>query len=120
MVTADALPGPLVCELPARVELRPERTAPHLLDGEWRPRTADLGQELPALIAALEDRWPGITRVTVSGAPWLRHPASVVVDGRAVHISRLRSFRTPPTICLLSYGVGRCDLLITPAGHPAD
>jgi Family of unknown function (DUF5994) len=119
MVSTDAVAGPQACGLPARLELRPARTGPHLLDGEWRPRSADLGLELPPLVAALEDRWPGITRVTVSGPQWLRHPASVMAGGNEVHIRRLRSSRTPPTICLLSYGVGRCDLLITFAGHSA-
>jgi hypothetical protein len=40
----------------------------------------------------------------------------VVVGGREVHINRLRASPGPETICLLSYGVGRCDLLVTARG----
>jgi hypothetical protein len=103
-------------EFPARLEMLPARTGPHRVDGTWWPRSADLGRELTGLVAALEDRWPGITRVTVSGDRWLPGPESVVVGGREVHVNRLRASPEPGTICLLSYGVGRCDLLVAAPG----
>lgn len=102
-------PGP-----PARLTLLP--TGPHRLDGTWWPRSHDLGRELPALLAALEERWPGITRVTVSRSMWRARPESLLVGGRVVHINRSAALPRPHTICLLSYGVGRCDLLVVSPG----
>lgn len=107
-------------DLPARVTLRPADGGPHRFDGTWWPRSHDLSRELPALIAALEHRWPGITRVTVSRTMWRIRPDSVTVGDREVHINPSVAVPRPHTICLLSYGVGRCDLLITAPGTQAD
>lgn len=107
-------------DLPARVILRPADDGPHRFDGTWWPRSHDLSRELPALIAALEHRWPGITRVTVSRPMWRIRPDSVTVSGREVRINRSVAVPHPHTICLLSYGVGRCDLLVTPPGVHSD
>ena len=106
-------------DLPARVTLLPPECGPHRLDGTWWPRSHDLSRELPALIAALVHRWPGITRVTVSCTMWRIRPDSVRVGDREVHINRSAAIPNPHTICLLSYGVGRCDLLVTPPGAQA-
>lgn len=105
--------------LPARVVLRPPGGGPQRLDGTWWPRSHDLSRELPGLIAALEHRWPGITRVTVSRTMWRVRPDSVTVGDREVHINRSAAIPHPHTICLLSYGVGRCDLLVAPPGTQA-
>jgi hypothetical protein len=106
-------------DLPARVALRSPGGGPQRLDGTWWPRSHDLSRELPALIAALEHRWPRITRVTVSRTMWRIRPDSVTVGDREVHINRSAAIPHPHTICLLSYGVGRCDLLVAPPGTQA-
>ena len=105
-------------ELPARITLRPPDQGPHRLDGTWWPRSHDLRRELPSLIEALEQRWPGITRVTVSRAMWRIRPDSVTVGDHEVRIDRSGAIPHPHTICLLSEGVAvnRCDLLVTPPG----
>jgi hypothetical protein len=40
----------------------------------------------------------------------------MLLGGRVVHIKRSAAAPRPNTICLLSYGVGRCDLLVVPPG----
>lgn len=102
--------------LPARIALRPPDDSLHRIDGTWWPRSYDLSRELPALITALEPRWPGITRVTVSRMMWRIRPDSLTVGDREVHINRSVTIPYPHMICLLAYGVGRCDLLVAPAG----
>jgi Family of unknown function (DUF5994) len=102
--------------LPTRLILKERNTGPHRVDGSWWPRSHDLGKELPSLIAALEKRWPGITRVTVSRAMWRIRPEHVALGDRVVRINRSDAVPQPNTICLLSYGVGRCDLLVVPPG----
>lgn len=103
-------------DLPARLALLPPGTGLHLIDGAWWPRSHDLGRELPGLLTALEERWPRITRVTVSRSMWRVRPGTLLVDGRELHINQSESIPHPHTICLLSYGVGRCDLLVIPPG----
>lgn len=98
----------------ARLTLLPPGTGLHLIDGAWWPRSHDLGRELPGLITALEERWPHITRVTVSRSMWHVRPGTLLIDGRELHISQSESVPQPHTICLLSYGIGRCDLLVIP------
>ncbi|WP_069467134.1 DUF5994 family protein [Actinacidiphila rubida] len=114
-MTERLLPG-LPGDGPARVRLGSLDDAPQRLDGTWWPRSYDLGRELPPLIAALDSRWPGITRVTVCRTMWRIQPDSVTVGDREVHIKRSGAVPHPHTICLLAYGIGRCDLLVTPPG----
>jgi hypothetical protein len=105
---------------PTRLELLPPGTGPHRLDGAWWPRSHSLARELPGLLAALEERWPQISRVTVSRSMWRTGPAVLYVADRAVHITRSDVAHSPSAICLLSYGVGRCDLLVVPPGASSD
>jgi len=114
--TGHPAPPPRAPDLPAWLTLFPSGTGPHRLDGIWRPRSRDLTRELPALIAALEERWPGITRVTVSRSLWGPLPEYLSLGDRVLHINQSEAASRPHTICLLSYGVGRCDLLIRPPG----
>ncbi|MDX3072622.1 DUF5994 family protein [Streptomyces sp. NPDC088354] len=93
---------------------------PHGLDGVWWPRSHDLREGLPGLLAALDARWPGISRVTVSGPMWRTGPEELRFADRDVHINRSPAAARSNTICLLSYGVGRCDLLVVPPGATAD
>jgi len=102
--------------MPTRLELLPPGTGPHRLDGAWWPRSHSLVHELPGLLAALEERWPRITRVTVSRSMWRTGPGLLHLGGRALHITRSDVAHSPSAICLLSYGVGRCDLLVVAPG----
>ncbi|MFD8076756.1 DUF5994 family protein [Streptomyces sp. NPDC059718] len=107
-------------EGPVRVRLVRRDLGPHWLDGVWWPRTHDLGKGLPGLLAALDERWPGISRITVSGPMWRMGPQEIRFGGRNIHINRAAATPRPNTICLVSYGVGRCDLLVVPPGATPD
>jgi hypothetical protein len=116
-VTFTNPPRDAAREQPVRLALSGALNGPQRLDGAWWPRSHDLGECLPGLLAALEERWPGITRVTVSRAMWRHRPESVrLPDGRTVHITRSPAAPDRHTIRLVSYGVGRCDLLVVPPG----
>jgi hypothetical protein len=106
--------------LSTRLELLPPGTGPHRLDGAWWPRSHSLVHELPGLLAALEARWPRISRVTVSRSMWRTGPGLLHLGDRALHITRSDVAHSPSAICLLSYGVGRCDLLVVAPGASAE
>lgn len=106
--------------LPVRLALAGPEAVPRRIDGAWWPRTHDLRDELPSLLAALSARWGRITRVTVDAAQWLAGPGRLAVAGRVVHIKRSAAAADRGRVCLLSYGVGRCDLVVVPPHTPAE
>lgn len=99
---------------PLRLVLAPPGTAPVLIDGVWWPRSRDLTAELPALIEALDPLWGRITRVTVNPAFWPVIPRKVPVQGHVVHVGWFEAEQDPHKLLLLSYTVGRWDLLVIP------
>ncbi|MFF5365658.1 DUF5994 family protein [Streptomyces sp. NPDC013187] len=105
----DRLPS-----LSPRLSLAPIGSAPALLDGAWWPRSRDLEAELPSLTAVLEPLWGRITRVTVNPTQWPVVPHKVPVAGRVVHVGWFRDEQDPHELLLLSYHVGRWNLLVVP------
>jgi hypothetical protein len=99
---------------PLRLSLAPSGSAPALLDGAWWPRSRDLGAELPALTAVLDPLWGRITRVTVNPAHWPTVPRKVPVAGHVVKVGSFMAQQDPHQMLLLSYRVGRWDLLVIP------
>ncbi len=83
------------------------------LDGAWWPYSRDLEAELPALAAALDEPWGRITRVTVNPTRWPVVPHTVAVGARTVHVGWFTE-QDPDKLILLSYTVGRWDLLVIP------
>ncbi|MGY4387793.1 DUF5994 family protein [Streptomyces virginiae] len=106
-------PRDLAAELPARLSLTPKTTLAGQLDGAWWPRSRDLEAELPALAAALDETWGRITRVSVNPSRWPVVPRTVAVDGRVLHVGWFTE-QDPDKLILLSYTVGRWDLLVIP------
>ncbi|WP_374775269.1 DUF5994 family protein [Streptomyces sp. NBC_01310] len=106
-------PRDLAATLPARVSLTPKTTLAGRLDGAWWPRSRDLEAELPALAAALVEPWGRITRVTVNPTRWPVVPHKVAVDGRTLHVGWFAE-QHPDQLILLSFTVGRWDLLVIP------
>ncbi|MEW2296486.1 DUF5994 family protein [Streptomyces sp. NPDC006743] len=102
------------CSSPLRLVLAPLGTAPALIDGAWWPRSRDLTAELPALIAVLDPLWGRITRVTVNPTFWPVIPRKVPVRGHVVHVGWFEAEQDPHKLLLLSYTVGRWDLLVIP------
>ncbi|MFF4844246.1 DUF5994 family protein [Streptomyces collinus] len=99
---------------PPRLVLAPADTAPALIDGAWWPRSRDLAAELPALIDILDPLWGRITRVTVNPTFWPVIPRKVPVHGHVVHVGWFAAEQDPHKLLLLSYTVGRWDLLVIP------
>jgi len=100
---------------PPRLSLAPAGSAPALLDGAWWPRSLDLAAELPALVAVLDPLWGRITRVTVHPAQWPVVPRKVPVAGHVVNVGWFRAEQDPHEVMLLSYDVGRWNLLVVPS-----
>ncbi|MFD3663892.1 DUF5994 family protein [Streptomyces sp. NPDC058659] len=99
--------------LSARLSLTPKTTLTGLLDGAWWPRSRDLATELPPLVDTLEERYGRITRVTVNPTRWPVVPHKVPATGHTVHVGWFTE-QDPDKMILLSYAVGRCDLLVIP------
>ncbi|MFD3992910.1 DUF5994 family protein [Streptomyces sp. NPDC058583] len=99
--------------LSARLSLTPKTTLAGILDGAWWPRSRDLTAEIPPLADALEGLYGRITRVTVNPVRWPVVPHKVAVNGHTVHVGWFTE-QDPDKMILLSYAVGRCDLLVIP------
>ncbi|MFJ8182750.1 DUF5994 family protein [Streptomyces sp. NPDC096105] len=103
---------------PVRLSLAPAGSAPLLLDGAWWPRSRDLAAELPALASVLDPLWGRITRVTVNPAQWPAVPHKVPVAGHVVKVGWFRFEQDEHELLLLSYPVGRWNLLVVPPPTP--
>ncbi|MFF4100029.1 DUF5994 family protein [Streptomyces sp. NPDC001903] len=114
-VTFDrTAPRALAARVPARLSLTPKTTLAGRLDGAWWPHSRDLEAELPPLVAALEEPWGRVTRVTVNPTRWPVIPRGIALDGRrTLHVGRFVE-QDPDKLILLSYTVGRWDLLVIP------
>ncbi|MYV93463.1 DUF5994 family protein [Streptomyces sp. SID1034] len=99
--------------LRARLSLTPKSSLAGQLDGAWWPRSRDLEAELPPLAAALDLPWGRITHVTVNPTHWPVVPHKVPVAGHTVHVGWFTE-QHPDKMILLSYTVGRWDLLVIP------
>jgi hypothetical protein len=108
-ITKERLPS-----ASARLSLAPTGSVPGLLDGAWWPRSRDLPQEIPTLTDALDACWGRITHVTVNPAHWPVIPHKVPVTGHTVHVGWFADEQDPNKVILLSYTVGRLDLLVIP------
>ncbi|MCX5266398.1 DUF5994 family protein [Streptomyces sp. NBC_00199] len=97
-----------------RLALAPISARPALLDGAWWPRSRDLGAELPALTSTLDPLWGRITRVTVNPTLWPVIPRTVPVSGHVVKVGWFLPEQDPHELLLLSYRVGRWNLLVVP------
>ncbi|MGG8409054.1 DUF5994 family protein [Streptomyces sp. 12297] len=115
MITAleRTAPRDLAAQLPARLSLTPKTMLAGQLDGAWWPYSRDLEAELPVLVAALVEPWGRITRVTVNPSRWPVVPHTVPVAGQTLHVGWFTE-QDPDKLILLSYTVGRWDLLVVP------
>ncbi|UUU41179.1 DUF5994 family protein [Streptomyces sp. NBC_00162] len=113
ITTLDRAESLAVAMRPARLSLTPKTALAGRLDGAWWPYSRDLEAELPALAAALDEPWGRITRVTVNPTRWPAIPHTVQVAGRTLHVGWFTE-QDPDQLILLSYTVGRWDLLVIP------
>lgn len=93
--------------------LTPKTTLAGQLDGAWWPRSRNLEAELPVLVAALDETWGRITRVTVNPYRWPVIPPKVPIAGHTLHVGWFTE-QDPDKLILLSYAIGRWDLLVVP------
>ncbi|MEV0279783.1 DUF5994 family protein [Streptomyces sp. NPDC050610] len=108
-------PPPTDPAVPAvRLSLKVPGASRGLLDGAWWPRSRDLMRELPDLTDVLHPRWGRITRIAVNPAHWPVIPRKVPVRGRVVKVGWFTPELDPHKVLLLSYSVGRWDLLVIP------
>ncbi|QDO43558.1 hypothetical protein FNV62_40450 [Streptomyces sp. RLB3-17] len=98
----------------ARLSLKAPGTPRGLLDGAWWPRSRDLLRELPDLTDVLDPHWGRITRIAVNPAHWPVIPRKVPVHGHVVKVGWFTPELDPHKVLLLSYSVGRWDLLVIP------
>jgi hypothetical protein len=118
-ITSGPTPSPRQEAPPVRLSLIRPDTGPHQIDGAWWPRSRDLTEELPPLLTALNHRWGCITRVTADSSMWLASPRRIALADRVVHLNWSSAGGRRRTICLLSLGIGRVDLLVIPPGTAA-
>jgi hypothetical protein len=97
-----------------RLSLKPVSGNPSKVDGAWWPRSRDLARELPPLVAELDQVWGRITRVTVHQGMWPDLPSAVPAGVHTVRLGWFDVEQEADDLCLLSYTVGRWDLLVVP------
>lgn len=66
-------------------------TTPNRFDGTWQPRTRNLVEELPSLIAALVERGVPVARVSYHRDSWEAAPRRVMIGGRLIRLGGFRS-----------------------------
>jgi hypothetical protein len=106
-------------DIAPRLALKGPAASGGLLDGAWWPRSRDLARELPGLVEALDPLWGRITRVAVNPAHWDAVPRHVPGRGHVVKVGWFTEELDPHKVLLLSYSVGRWDLLVVPPGTGA-
>ncbi|MCZ4125903.1 DUF5994 family protein [Streptomyces sp. H39-S7] len=117
MTTISLLPAPHPepTATPAtRILLKPRCADRGMVDGAWWPRSRDLASELPSLVAGLDECWGRITRVAVNVRMWPEIPEKVPAGIHTVSVGWFDAEQEPDDLLLLSYTVGRWDLLVVP------
>ena len=99
-------PGP---EHTPRLRLKPKTPTTGHVDGAWWPRSDDLAEELPDLLAVLSVRLGPVGRVMYNLAEWAKMPPRLTTGGRAV---RLDGYRLQPANTLQVQGIGRESVLL--------
>jgi Family of unknown function (DUF5994) len=92
-----------------RLRLKPKAPTTGHVDGAWWPRSDDLPNELPDLLAVLSVRLGAVDRVLYNLTEWAKAPARLPTGGRAV---RLDGYRLQPVNTLEVLGVGGEKILL--------
>lgn len=105
-VTGGQRTGP---ENTPRLRLKPKAPISGHVDGAWWPRSDDLSNELPDLLAVLSVRLGPVERVMYHLPEWATMPARLNTGGRAV---RLDGFNRQPANTIEVLGLGREKVLL--------
>jgi hypothetical protein len=98
-----------------RLVFPPHPAGPAGVDGHWWPRTHDLAVELPALVAAVAQRFGAVDRVSADPEAWEHRPRSVVVGGREVLLDWFGSGQRH-VLGLFGAHASHLELLVIPPG----
>lgn len=91
-------------------------TRPHRFDGTWWPRTRNLVDELPGLIAALREHGRPVARVAYHLDSWDAAPRRLTIEGQRVRLGGFRSIDPHQLSTTDLYRTVRVDLeVIRPA-----
>ncbi|MFF4625778.1 DUF5994 family protein [Nonomuraea jabiensis] len=100
----------------ARLSLDPTLTRQGAVDGAWWPATYDAGAELPALIAAIDQRLNRrVLRVGLHLDTWDNIPHRIAAPGRHVKVGWFRTI-DPHVVNLIIPGIEHLNLLVIPPG----
>jgi hypothetical protein len=95
-----------------RLKLKPKAPTTGFVDGGWWPRSRDLEEEMPALIARLTVRLGSVECVSYNLAEWHTTPRKITADGEVV---RLAGYRTQHHATIDVIGANqRLTLLVVP------
>jgi Family of unknown function (DUF5994) len=95
-----------------RLRLKPAHRPCGFVQGAWWPRSTELGNELPALLAALSLRVGSIDSVLYHESDWSPAPLRIKHQGHEVIVSAHQ--QGPNVISLSGPLFGRLDLLVVP------
>jgi hypothetical protein len=114
-LTAAASAHPVI-DSPLRIRLSPTLDRRAVVDGAWWPYSRDAAAELPALIAAVDQRLDRITvGIGVHRDAWDHIPRGIPARGRQVRVGRLHHI--DPRVITLIFAVGEpVVLLVIPPG----
>lgn len=87
-----------------RLQLKPYRALSEHVDGAWWPRSTNLGDELPGLVASLSGRLGQIVMVGYRRNGWRNTPAVAEIDG---HTIELLGFASDEASVIVMGGSGR-------------
>lgn len=82
--------SPSAGERQARLKLKPDGATTGFVDGAWWPRSRDLQQELPALLAGLHQRLGPVEAVSYHLGDWSSPPRRTSIAGVSVRIGGYR------------------------------
>jgi hypothetical protein len=98
----------------ARLTLDPDLTRRGAVDGAWWPAGYDAGAELPALIAAVDQRLKRrVLRVGLHVDTWHNVPHSIAAPRRQVKVGWFRTI-DPHVVNLIIPGIEHLNLLVIP------
>jgi hypothetical protein len=99
-----------------RLSLNPVLDRRATVHGTWWPRTCDAAAELPALIAAVDQRLGRVTlRVNLYQDAWEHLPGRIPARGRQIRVGWLRS--ADAHVIILDFAVGEpIVLVVVPPG----
>jgi hypothetical protein len=94
-------------------------TRPHRFDGTWWPRTRNLVDELPSLIAALRKHGMPVARVAYHLDSWDAAPRRLTIEGQRIRLGGFRYIDPDQLSTTDLYQTVRVDLEVIPEADGA-